>query len=129
MATVFAGSLLTGPVAQAQEPTARAVTTSVRTWWPTNPIYWNVQVAVTVHVTPAVRGRPVKLQIYGWGGPGWTTIHKVRTDARGDAWLPLMTMCPDSPCTTTWDQKYRVVVPAWRNYAAKRVTHRMLLVP
>jgi len=40
-----------------------------------------------------------------------------------------MTMCPDAPCTTTWDQNYRVVIPQWRNYAAKKVTHRMLLVP
>lgn len=146
LAGVFGWSLLTWSSAQAQPaavndaPTTAAVTqpaaatpratrTRIKSWWPTNPIYWNVNVAATVRVYPIVYRRPVKLQIWGWGGQYWTTLRTVRTDARGEVWLPLMTMCPDSPCTTTWDQTYRIVVPKWRNYAAKKVTHRMLLVP
>ena len=120
---------VSAPAMDATVVTPRATRTRVKSWWPTNPIYWKVNVAATVRVYPIVYGRPVKLQIWGWGGQYWTTIRKVRTDARGEVWLPLMTMCPDSPCTTTWDQTYRVVVPKWRNYAAKKVTHRMLLVP
>lgn len=103
--------------------------TRVQTWWPTDPIYWNVQVGVTVQVKPVVRGRPVRLQIYGWGGPGWTTIQRGTTNSRGQVWLQMMTMCPDSPCTNTWEQTYRVVVPAWRGYTAASLKHRTLLVP
>jgi len=71
----------------------------------------------------------VKLQIYGWGGSYWTTIQKGKTDSRGRVWLAMMTMCPDSPCTSTWEQTYRVVVPAWHGYAKATMKHRTLLVP
>lgn len=127
--TVSISYSLPTQVTVGREAVIPKVTTRLQTWWPTDPIYWNVQVSVTVKVTPGVWGRPVRLQIYGWGGPYWTTIRKGTTNSAGQVRLAMMTMCPDSPCTNTWEQTYRVVVPAWRGYASASVRHRTLLVP